>query len=206
MILLPFGNSSIIWSKLVLGEVGVLVYMWGGKQGFYPFLLGKRSFLSRWGQGDFVSLRPALLLWKTVFHSAMTRQEYRKILKQVCRDVDKSILPMFSRWMFSWYVALWQITLVLNDGICFASLPCPAAATGYLQKQYKVFVHHRLCDMICKKTAINLNKINNYITYLIWVLMGNVGMKVQALLPLVSVDSCCWGGFRAPHFSSTFSF
>lgn len=44
--------------------------------------------------------------------------------------------------------------------------------------------------MICKKTAINLDKINNYITYLIWVLMGNVEMKVQALLPLVSVDSC----------------
>lgn len=118
VILLPFGNSSIIWSKLVLGEVGVLVYMWGGKQGFYPFLFGKRSFLSRWGQGDFVSLRPALLLWKTVFHSVLTRQEYRKILKQVCRDVDKSVLPIFQRWMFSWYVALWQITLVLNDGIC----------------------------------------------------------------------------------------
>lgn len=27
VILLPIGNSSIIWSKLVLGEVGVLVYM-----------------------------------------------------------------------------------------------------------------------------------------------------------------------------------
>lgn len=76
----------------------------------------------------------------------------------------------------------WYLQLHWNS-ICFASLPCPAAATGHQQKQYNVFVHHRLCDMICKKTEININKINNYITCLIWVLMGNVGIKVQALLP-----------------------